>query len=315
MELETPIQSPPWCGRWISWETLRRSPCRELTAGNPTNALEVNNQGMIAGQAYVADEYVHAVVWTTNSGPESYVVHDLGTLGEEFDFSEANGVSEPDANGNVWVVGDSQFAGDPDVWHAVLWQVDSQGNLPTDSDGNVLPPTDLGPGWAFDVKVIGNSVFVAGSSIGQPTGQAVIWEADLDGNVVEHIHPGTTSFVAYEANALNNDGDAVGYGSNFVLEQYYGFLYDNADGSITDLGSLGNRGSRAYGINDSDVVVGHYENAERPYLLQYKSYAFVWEDGTMHNLLDLVSDRNFLWLKHAYDVNNNGEIVGIGACR
>ena len=257
------------------------------------HASEINNQGMIAGESRVPGGYSHAVVWTANSA--SYVAHDLGTLGGN-DGSGAYSISEPDIHGNVWVVGVSGSRG-------VLWQVDSQ--------GSVLSITDLAPSstaaWANDVKVIGNSVLVAGSS----SGQAVIWETDLSGTVVHSTELATTAYEAIEADALNNDGDIAGWGRE-PGSLRNGFLYDNGGGVITDLGSLGNAGSKALGINDNDVVVGQYTNV-KPYPLgQIEDHAFVWESGTMHKLFDQVTDHKFWLLWNALDVNNNGEIVGNG---
>jgi probable HAF family extracellular repeat protein len=249
-------------------------------------AHEVNNQGVIAGRAGG-----HAVVWTPAPAPELYAVHELGD-------GQANSISEPDTNGNVWVVGTSSY-------HGVLWQVAS--------DGTLLSTTDLEPNAsdvsAVDVKVIGDSVFVVGTDTTEPRA-CCIWEADLNGMVM-----GRTDLpeVVIRAIALNNDGDVAGWAFNSAGERN-GFLYDSSDGSITDLGSLGNNGSVALGVNDSDVVVGFYESYTEPgqgYPKREKD-AFVWEDGTMHKLLDQVSDRNFWLLPSAYDVNNSGEIVGDG---
>jgi len=77
------------------------------------HAVEVNNQGMIVGESWIPEDtsgnrYAHAVLWTGNPG--SYVPHDLGTLAyldtpeettyENFLYSSARSVSEPDANGH-----------------------------------------------------------------------------------------------------------------------------------------------------------------------------------------------------------------------
>jgi len=277
--------------------------------------LEVNNQGMIAGESKIPEEeggYTHAVVWTGALG--SYAVHDLGTLGETADgnfvFSGAKSVSEPDANGNIWVVGDSttHYDSGPQIRRGVLWQVDSA--------GNVLSMTDLEPSRdnvdANDVRVIGGSVFVVGDFVPEsPIVQACIWQLDLSGSVVGRTDLGTAEFTAYQGNALNNHGDVAGTGYNSAHERN-GFLYQNSDGSITGLGSLGNSGSYAWGINDSDVVVGKYDNVKSQGFYTVEEHAFVWESGTMHNLLDQVSDRTFWLLFSANDVNDRGEIVGSG---
>jgi uncharacterized membrane protein len=129
---------------------------------------------------------------------------------------------------------------------------------------------------------------------------------------------GTADLRGLSASALNNDIDVVGWGLNDATHERNPFLYQSSDGSITDLGSLGNWVSSAKGINDHDQIVGYCESVEyidgvRIPGAKRGQNAFVWEDGTMYKLLDQVSDSTFFWLWDGYDINNNGEIVGVGA--
>jgi hypothetical protein len=184
------------------------------------------------------------------------------------------------------------------------------------SAGTVLSTIDLAPGydgypgnWGADVKVSGESVFVAG----RLGGQAVLWERDLNGAFVETTYLGTADYQTYRSEALNRDGDVVGQGGEPGASGWSstGFLYQ--DGVISDLGSLGNRGSWAFGINDNDVVVGRYSNKTPPgSIYEPDHYAFVWKNGTLHDLLDQVSDKTFWLLFGGYDVNEHDEIVGNG---
>jgi len=255
-----------------------------LDGASSSGASEVNNQGMIVGEAGS-----RAVLWTPTSDPEHpYAVHDLGS-------GYARSVSEPDVNGNVWVVGNSLEYG------GVLWQVDSEGTL--------LSTIDLW-GGVYDVKVIGDSVFVAGSvSADDPIfAQACTWEVNLDGTVVERTDLVSADYVAHYAYALNNDGDVAGDASDPVAKEHLGFLYESGDSSFTKLESLGRGWIHAYGINDSHVVVGAYNKKD----ISFNFHAFVWEDGEMHDLLKKTRGNTFWYLHRALDVNNNGEIVGTG---
>jgi hypothetical protein len=301
-------------------------------------AVEVNNQGIIVGESWIpedtsGDRFAHAVFWTGNPG--SYAAHDLDTLAyldlpeetayEDFLYSGAKSVSEPDANGHYWVVGTSSDTSvTPQVHRGVLWQVDAT--------GNVLSMTDLEPGSdnvaANDVRMVGNSVFVAGDFVPEGSGvQACIWETEsifdpVQGKYVVTVVARTdlptftgdsapNDFRAVSAFALNNDLDVAGWGYNSAQERK-GFLYQNSADSITDLGSLGNSGSYAWGMNDSDVVVGSYQNVKSQGFYSIDERAFVWENGTMYDLLNQVSDRTFWLLFSANDVNEHGEIVGNG---
>ncbi len=68
-------------------------------------------------------------------------------------------------------------------------------------------------------------------------------------------------------------------------------------GTITDLGTLCECGSIAYGINDRGQVVG-----------RSGPHAFVWENGTISDLGTLGGNVN-----EAHGINNRGQIVGWSA--
>jgi probable HAF family extracellular repeat protein len=123
-------------------------------------------------------------------------------------------------------------------------------------------------------------------------------------------------------------------------------LWDN--GNIQYLGSLGNQNGRgyAYGINDSCQIVGtSYTSEGIPYAFLWQNgeiislgaldisggtseafavnnngqivgsstHAFLWEDGIMYNLNDLVVNLPSGWiLNYARDINDLGQIVGWG---
>ena len=264
---------------------------------SPRNAIEINNEGMIAGLSWSS----HAVVWT--GSPGAYVPHDLGTLGSTYGASSASSLSDPDSNGNVWVVGSSYtelIAGERTV-AAVLWQVDPQ--------GNVISMTNLDPtasdADANDVRVIDGAVIVVGTS----DVNAVVWETDLSGTVTSRTELGTANYEAVNALALNHSGDVVGFGFE-PGSSNHAFFYE--DGLISDLGTLGNSQSRAYGINDDDMVVGQYQKVRTKGFYQVEDIAFVWEDGAMYDLIKQVPGNQFSYLYSAYDIGASGEIVGNG---
>ena len=109
--------------------------------------------------------------------------------------------------------------------------------------------TDLEPSssdnHAYDVKVIGDSVFVAGSltdlDIVDPGPHGVIWETDLNGNVLGRTDLVTAEYHAIRANALNNDGDVAGWGWEVGTVGRHGFLYESDSGVDHRLGDAGRR--------------------------------------------------------------------------
>jgi len=102
-----------------------------------------------------------------------------------------------------------------------------------------------------------------------------------------------------QAIGMNNTGQVVGIqGTNPVL-------WDN--GQLILLGSGDAMNSFAYGINEKKQIVGGTF-----YSTEYGQYAWIWEDGVLTNLNDLI-DPNSQWhLEEAGAINNKGQIFGYG---
>ena len=81
---------------------------------------------------------------------------------------------------------------------------------------------------------------------------------------------------------------------------------------MTDLGTLdANFSTHAYDINASRVVVG-YSMWSAPPVTVYD--AFIWYDGVMSSLDDLIHDPDANWDLHmALGINTDGQIVGDGS--
>jgi probable HAF family extracellular repeat protein len=105
---------------------------------------------------------------------------------------------------------------------------------------------------------------------------------------------------------LNNKGHVVGV-SDVTLatgETAHAFLWTKSNGML-DLQTLpGDKISSAVGINDSDQITGLSISADG--MLR----AFVWQNGTMRDLNDLVRP-TFLHLLLGGGINASGEIAGI----
>jgi probable HAF family extracellular repeat protein len=150
----------------------------------------------------------------------------------------------------------------------------------------------------------------------------------LSSSVVFLIMPAfdTVSFLPIPnggtAAAINNQNNVVGTtGNNSRAGEYsYAFLYDG--NTVTNLGTLPSDGlgsepgltSFATDINDSDQVVGSswLVTALTSLALPEKYHAFVWENGLMTDLNDLIQPDNGWVLTQATALNDNGDIVGIG---
>jgi probable HAF family extracellular repeat protein len=108
--------------------------------------------------------------------------------------------------------------------------------------------------------------------------------------------------IAYD---VNNSGLMVGQSyfdsRNMVEATYY------AGGSWHSMGSFGGDGGQAFAVNNRDQAVGDSN------LASGAARAFLFSDGTMHPLSDLLPpDSDWDYLFRAYDINDRGQIVGVG---
>ncbi len=190
-------------------------------------------------------------------------------------------------------------------------------------------------GWGRDINESGQGVGDYFKHPDQPhqLGQYVFL---FDGQTVRDFAPGS-------ACAINNSGQIVGYdgitrrpciwsgesitylsglGSEYTwvedindAGQVAGFsqtgdgleracLWDGP--SILNLGSLGATASRAYAINNLGQVVGNIWDEGH-----YR--AFVYTNGQMHDLNDLIPPHLGWSLCEAEDINDHGQIVGWGS--
>src|SRR5688572_23865089 len=104
------------------------------------------------------------------------------------------------------------------------------------------------------------------------------------------------------AYAINNLCQVVGHADTVEDEDLHAFLYRN--GQTIDLDTMGNEQGVARGINHHDQVVGHFRNFPAP------DRAFLWDQGTMYDLNDLIPPASGWTLGLAGDINNAGWIVG-----
>lgn len=168
--------------------------------------------------------------------------------------------------------------------------------------------TDLGglvPGGGCTPVRIDDAGTVMGSSQAPTTFQhAFVWQ---NGTMVDKHDfsqiPGRNSRI--------DDGDRFGRfcgAADFVADfiDWETAALWNADGTVTNLGTLGGIVAEAYGMNDFGVVVGG------SVLANGENRAFLWRNGVMHDLNDLVQPASGWILLTAQDVNDNGWVVGQG---
>ncbi|MCI0348194.1 MAG: DUF3466 family protein, partial [Acidobacteriales bacterium] len=116
--------------------------------------------------------------------------------------------------------------------------------------------------------------------------------------------PGTTNA---RATGINNADVICGWSfipCGFACYERKSFIWNN--GAVEDLGVLPEYISTfAQAINDANVIVGYCDR----YPIDASQQAFVWQNGVIHALNDLVAPELNLNIRIAWDINNAGQIV------
>ena len=127
------------------------------------------------------------------------------------------------------------------------------------------------------------------------------------------IDLGTLGGLDSGAYVINKHDQIVGFASAFDDDNgphYHATLWN--DGSATDLGTLnGGICSEALDINDRGQVVGSSGPSD-VCALRRNQRAFLWENGTMVDLNDLIPPNSNIELQFANTINECGEINGNG---
>jgi probable HAF family extracellular repeat protein len=111
------------------------------------------------------------------------------------------------------------------------------------------------------------------------------------------------------ATAINDSLQITGTANSLNFEFQHAFLWSK--GAMIDLGLLPNGiSSQAYSINDWGQVVGQ-ANVNLPTGLY--TVAFLYSNGKMRDLNDLLPANSGWTLSDATGINNRGQIVGYGA--
>lgn len=197
----------------------------------------------------------------------------------------ANAADVGAINNNGWVAGRST-TGHPSVWNESGWMLDL---------GTLVPE---GFGNAYGINDSGVVVGQAQTDIRYGSTYAFIWDQQ---NGIRRLG---SSYLQDTAFDINNNGLVVGSLNRLVGTSVYEYatLWDTNRGTVLDLG--GNRGSRAYAINDLSEVVG----------VNTDGRAFLWTaTGGLRELNGLVDATGAGWiLSSASGISTRSEIVGVG---
>lgn len=307
--------------------------------GNHSGALGISESGIISGYATTAMSVKHPVLWIDGQ------IVDLGAppgfnVGEAVAVNDAGqaavtGEGSPQSYGGfLWDNGSWTDLGLlPNRDECIPEDIDASGRIVgtclTLGAGNSAAflwdagvMTDLGTlggtARAYGINASGQVVgrFRADQPGGNGEYRAFLWEDDA--MLALPPLPGRDHSQAF---GISEGGDVAG--SSWYPTGPYSLSVDRATiwragGEIVDLGYTpgppvcsGNPwypDNVALAVNDHDQAVGHAQCIASGGALA----AFLWSDGVMHNLNDLIPPGSGWDLIKAYDINNAGEIVGIG---
>lgn len=237
-------------------------------------AHDINDTDQVAGVSQLGNGDSHAFRW------QNGVMQDLGTLGGPVSYAF-------DINNSGQTAGAAERA-DDGIHHAVLW-----------GSGGIVDLGDLGNLWDTDSAAYG--INDAGQVVGGSYNDAGEFHAFLwqNGGMQDL---GTLGGDTGTAMAINENSQVVGGSKLPDNTTVHAFLWD---GGMLDLGSLGWNQSYAYDINDKGQVVGALQTGQT-------SHAFVWANGQMQDINNMIPANSGWVLSEARAINNKGQIAGFG---
>ena len=297
-----------------------------LTLGGPSSTVAwpgLNDQGMVVGVSHTAEVDPLDEDWSCEAGgflPQSTnlicrgfvhgqgVTQALPTLGGNHGF--AAGI-----NNRGQVVGWAETAvHDPTCvgaqilqFRAVVWEP-KKNKVKT---RELLPFSGDSTSAATATNDRGEVVGISGDcdqAVGRFSARhAVLWSKN--GKVTEIPNLGGVTW--HTPMDINEAGDVVGFSNppgpgdpegEFIA---HAFLWKRGSPKSVDLGTLsGDAFSEAFAINERGQVVGVSFGGSSG------SRAFIWEDGVMTDLNELVSPATLDVVLSAQDINDEGRITG-----
>lgn len=156
-------------------------------------------------------------------------------------------------------------------------------------------------------QVVGYSQLVANPFLGYSLEHAFVWTPNTPSGTSGTMQDLGTLGGGYSyAFGINDTGDIVGGASTLGDLEYHAFLREGSGTSLLDLGTLGGPTSEARAINSLRMVVGNADNASNI------SRPFLWFNGAMQDLNDVLTPGSGWTLTAARDINDLGQIVGTG---
>jgi probable HAF family extracellular repeat protein len=175
----------------------------------------------------------------------------------------------------------------------MLTSAGGQGEAFITANGTLLPLGVLpGSSWS-SAYAINNSDQAAGYAQSGGAMRAFVWSVQ-NGYAMLGGLGGANSY----AMAINDSGEVAGHAQT-ASGYLHAVVWNN--GTVRDLGTLDGGNSYAYGLDNAGDVVG-YSGSD----------AFLYQNGVMLDLNNLIDPASGWTLTQAYAINSLGEIAGAG---
>jgi len=284
--------------------------------GSTSQAHGINAKGWIVGESLTKESQDHAFVYhdgpmfdvgVTGGMSIGYAVNDAGQTGGCYFGDHFQAFVAADKVAAIGTLGASHSSGfalnsrghsvgdsyTSDLkHHAFLWDGKEMHDLGT-----------LGGSFSAARGVNANDVVVGWAYL--PNGAYHAYA----GGTAGLVDLGTLGGSCSAADAVNDAGAIAGYSYLEGNQKLHACLW--IGGKPRDLGVLTGSASEALALNgEASTVVGRAQVPSKTGALSY--HAFVWTNGTMRDLNDLVPPNSGWLLEEATGVNDAGQIVGSG---
>jgi probable HAF family extracellular repeat protein len=247
--------------------------------GNHNGGKSINNSGVIVG--YGGTPHWRALTWNSTNGLQEFAVPG------ERPYNFAWGINDA---GHIIATNEDYFSG--------KGSVSSDAYLFRNGNWTTIPAIPGGSHYA-EPQAINNHDQVVGFGWLNGDYRGFAWD-EINGTRALSTLGGTES----TAVDISDGGLIVGYAQTAYSETH-AVLWSGS--SITDLGTIGGTASYAAGINNNGLIVGYAYTAG-----DVVRHGFVYSDGVMHDLNNLI-DPSLGWtLNEATAINDNGWITGYG---
>lgn len=284
---------------------------------NDTYANAINSSGQVSGYSWTTSAAQNAFIITPNYASPGSDGNPWFTSGGTSNYTRNAQMQDLQTSMPGTTTSSSAF-GLNDAGEAVGWyqytNTTTVNSAFLNSGGSHY---DIGAGLNTPVaQDINNADQVTGDYKGGSNYLSFIWtDADHD-NVVDagemkssigHLGGSVT-----RAQALNNEGQVVGYSQETFPGPYRAFIWEDDGSTLGDMTPLGvldtswsGARSYAYDINNHSQVVGSASTTSN-------DAGFVWRDGTITDLNTLIDPSTGFYVWSAEAINDKGWIVGNG---